>query len=142
MEMIVSFPGGLKVDASYKGFTIHTDQPVKDGGEGTAPSPFDLFLASLATCAGVYLLRFLQTRNLSTQNAGVRMTTVRDPETGMITHITLDLILPSDFPEKYREALLRAVDRCSVKRHLNAPPAIEVVMSRHDAPGSGPNPGL
>ena len=129
MDMIVTFPGNLRVDAHYKGFTIHTDQPAKDGGEGSAPTPFDLFLASLATCAGVYLLNFLRKRDIPTEGAGITMSPQRNPDTGMVSHITLTLNLPPEFPDKYREAVVNAVNLCSVKKHLLSPPEIEVVTT-------------
>jgi putative redox protein len=62
-EIKVTFPGGLRVDAEYKGFVIKTDQPVKHGGSGTAPAPFDLFLASIAACAGFYVVAFCRERD-------------------------------------------------------------------------------
>jgi putative redox protein len=122
MEMTVTFPGNLKVDAEYEGFTIRTDQPVTAGGDESAPAPFSLFLASIGTCAGIYLLSFLKQRGLDTQHAGVTMRTVKDPETGLIGTIELDLNLPDDFPEKYNAAVVRAVELCAVKRHLIHPP--------------------
>jgi len=122
MEMTVTFPGNLKVDAEYGGFTIRTDQPVAAGGDESAPAPFSLFLASIGTCAGIYLLSFLKQRGLDTQRAGVTMRTVQDPETGLIGTIELDLNLPDDFPEKYNAAVVRAVELCAVKRHLVDPP--------------------
>ena len=124
-SMRVSFSGGKRADAEYKGFTIKTDQPVYQGGDGSAPAPFDLFLASIATCAAVYVLSFLQSRNIPTDQAGVRMVTARNPETKMIDVITLHLELPAGFPEKYREAVLKAVDICAVKKHIQNPPRFE-----------------
>ncbi len=125
-EMEIYFPGGKRVYAHYKGFTIETDQPVTGGGEGSAPAPFDLFMASIGTCAGIYLLAFLQQRGLPTEGAGVEMSREVDPDTGLVTRIRLDLRLPAEFPEKYREAVARAVEQCAVKRHLNQPPVFEV----------------
>lgn len=130
MEMKVTFPGNLRVEAGYKGFTIQTDQPVTAGGDGSAPAPFDLFLASLGTCAGIFMLAFLRQRGLSTEGAGITMTTETDPERGMIGVIGFDLHLPADFPEKYESAVVRAVEQCTVKRHLHEPPRFEVRTSR------------
>jgi ribosomal protein S12 methylthiotransferase accessory factor len=125
-EIKVTFPGGLRVDAEYKGFTVKTDQPVHEGGEGTAPAPFDLFLVSLATCAGFYVAAFCQERDISTEKAGVVMRTEKDPETKMIGRITIEIALPPGFPEKYHRAIIKAVDTCSVKAHILKPPVIEV----------------
>ena len=125
MEM--GFPGGVAVEASFAGLSVRTDQPPAGGGGGTAPSPFDLFLASIGTCAGFYALRFCQERQIATEGLGLRMTWERDPEKKLVSRIRLELVLPAGFPEKYRNAVLRAVDQCAVKRHLLDPPAIETV---------------
>jgi putative redox protein len=124
--MEIYFPGGRRVYADYKGFTVETDQPVAAGGEGSAPAPFDLFMASIGTCAGIYLLAFLEQRGLAVAEAGVSMSREVDPQTGLVSRITLDLHLPADFPEKYRAAVVRAVEQCAVKRHLQQPPAFDV----------------
>ncbi|MHB8797097.1 MAG: OsmC family protein [Thermoanaerobaculia bacterium] len=124
--MEVRFPGGVAVEAIHAGMTIRTDQPVAAGGGGSAPSPFDLFLASMATCAGFYALRFCQERGLPTEGLGVTMDWERSPETKLISKIRISVKLPEGFPEKYRSAILRATDQCAVKKHLVAPPAIEV----------------
>lgn len=120
----VTFPGGVGVDATFRGHTIHTDQP-KPAGDDTAMSPFDLFLASLATCAGFYALRFCQERHIDTEGLGVTLTPTRDPVTKKLD-IGIDLRLPDGFPGKYRDAVIRAVDQCAVKKALVEPPAIEV----------------
>jgi ribosomal protein S12 methylthiotransferase accessory factor len=125
-EIKVTFPGGLRVDAEYKGFTVKTDQPVHEGGEGTAPAPFDLFLVSLATCAGFYTLAFCRERGIPTEKAGVILRTEKDPETKMISRVAIELGLPPGFPEKYHRAIIKAVDTCSVKAHILKPPVIEV----------------
>jgi len=126
MELTVSFPGNKKVDASFKGFTIKTDQPVTNGGDGTAPSPFDLFLASIGTCSGIYVLDFCTKRGISLEKVRVVQTMKRDPETHMIAAVTLRLELPSDFPDKYKDSLIRAVDLCTVKKHIMKPPAFAI----------------
>jgi putative redox protein len=126
MELTVSFPGNKKVDASFKGFTIRTDQPVTNGGEGTAPSPFDLFLASIGTCSGVYVLDFCKNRGISLENVRVVQTMKRDPETHLVTEVALRIELPNDFPDKYKDSLIRAVDLCTVKRHILNPPTFTI----------------
>ena len=129
MDMEVFFPGNKRVHARYKGFLIETDQPVESGGEGSAPAPFDLFMASIGTCAGIYVLSFLEQRGLSTQGAGVNLSSERDPETKLVSKITLELKLPPGFPEKYRDAVVRAAEQCAVKRHLDNPPAFETYVT-------------
>jgi len=122
----VKFPGGTQVETVIDGFSVLTDQPVSAGGEGKAPSPFDLFLASVAACAGFYSLRFCQERGLSTRGLHVFMDTDRDDAHKRIARIRIAVDLPEGFPEKYRAALLRSVNQCTVKRHLEEPPAFEL----------------
>ncbi|MBN1320715.1 MAG: OsmC family protein [Thermoleophilia bacterium] len=129
MDMEVFFPGNKKVHARYKGFLIETDQPVSEEGDETAPAPFDLFVASLGTCAGIYVLSFLQERGLSTDGAGIILREDRDPETRSLKKVSLEIKLPSDFPKKYLRAVVRAADMCAVKRHLDDPPAFETVAT-------------
>ena len=126
MEMTLSFPGGKSVDAKIGGITIHTDQPVYAGGDGSGPAPFDLFLASIATCVGFYALRFCQQRDIPTDELRVIQRTERDPEARRLSRISIDIHLPPEFPAKYRRAILRAADQCAVKRHIIEPPEFEV----------------
>jgi ribosomal protein S12 methylthiotransferase accessory factor len=126
MPMEMRFPGGVVVEAIHGGTTIRTDQPEKAGGGGSAPSPFDLFLASIGTCAGFYALRFCQERQLPTEGLSITMDWDRSPETRLITAIRIEVKLPEGFPEKYRGAILRAADQCAVKKHLVEPPKIEL----------------
>jgi ribosomal protein S12 methylthiotransferase accessory factor len=126
MEITIRFPGGARVDAEYGPHTIRTDQPVHAGGQGSAPAPFALFLASIGTCAGIYVLGFCQRRGLPTDGIEIGQRVEADPATGMVTKIALDIRVPPSFPEKYHEALIRAASQCAVKKHLEAPPAIEV----------------
>lgn len=125
-EMKVTFPGGMRVDAEYKGRVIQTDQPVYQGGGGEAPAPFDLFLASIATCSGFYVLAFCEKRGISVENASVVMRTEKNPESKMIEKISIEVQLPPEFPEKYTNAVLKAVDACTVKAHMVEPPAFEL----------------
>ncbi len=132
--MQIQFPGGLRVEALHEGFLIRTDQPTRSGGTGTAPSPFDLFLASIGTCAGFYVLRFFQQRGLDMDGLGLSVEPEWDPARKLASRIRIEIVLPEGFPEKYREAVLRAVDQCSVKRHLLEPPAFDVVAVTAPAP--------
>ncbi len=126
MEMVISFPGGARVDADYGGFVIKTDQPISGGGDGSAPTPFALFLASMGTCAGIYVLSFCQQRGLPTDNLRIRQSMDMDPNTHMVTQVTLDIDLPAGFPEKYLGALVKAAQLCAVKRHLENPPHFKI----------------
>ncbi len=128
----VSFPGGKKVDAEYRGFVIKTDQPVSQGGEGTAPAPFDLFLASIATCAGLYVLAFNQSRGLSFEHISLVLKKERNPETKRIEKIFIDINLPADFPEKYKSAVIKSVNSCAVKIHMLYPPEfiVETIVNK------------
>lgn len=122
----VSFPGGKRVDAHYDGRTVCTDQSVRNGGEGSAPEPFDLFWISQITCVGIYALEFCTTRNLSTEGLSVDLEADRDPEKKMYTKVRIKVTPPKDFPEKYRDAIVRAVNLCSVKKHILNPPEFEI----------------
>jgi len=128
-EMEITFPGGVAVEAHLAGTTIRTDQPEKYGGGGTAPAPFDLFLASIGTCAGYYALRFCQERQIPSDGLGIGMTWERNPATKLIARIRIEMTLPPGFPEKYRGAILRAAEQCAVKKHLMEAPAIDVVAA-------------
>ena len=125
-EIQVTFPGGVRVNAEYHGFMIATDQPVYAGGQGIAPAPFDLFLASLATCAGYYVLAFCRQRQIPTQGLAVTMRMEKNPETKMIGRIAIDISLPPGFPERYKDAVVRAAEMCAVKAHIQKPPVMEV----------------
>jgi ribosomal protein S12 methylthiotransferase accessory factor len=126
-DIELKFPGGRKVVAVVGGHEIPTDQPVDVGGEDTAPSPFSLFVASIAACAGFYALTFCQKRELSTE--GLKVRARPHSVEGTLAEVAIDVTLPPAFPEKYREALLRSVDQCSVKRAIAAQPRIAVTLA-------------
>ncbi len=125
--MEITFPGGVQVNARYKGFEIVADQPEKNGGQNSAPSPFDFFLASLGTCAGFFALRFCQQRKLSTTGMRLELSSERNSETQRLDRVEITLQLPQDFPQKYRNAIIRATDQCAVKKALLDPPEIELI---------------
>ena len=120
MEMEIVFPGQAQVDAVMGNMVITTNQ------DGTAPAPFGLFLASIGTCAGIYVLSFCQHRNLPTDGIRIVQRMHSNPATRMIERVDLDIIVPPDFPEKYHDALIRAADQCAVKKHLEQPPTFNV----------------
>jgi len=119
----LDFVGGKRINARVGEFLIQTDQPQRYGGEASAPAPFELFLASLATCAGIYAWNFCEMRQLPTQGLALRMECADDPQKKMIGEIRFLLTLPEGFPEKYRPGILRAMEQCAVKRHMQETPA-------------------
>jgi ribosomal protein S12 methylthiotransferase accessory factor len=121
MELTVDFPGGARVDAHFGSHTVMTDQ----GGD--APSPFALFLASLGTCAGVYVMGFCRQRGLSTEGIRIVERSIADPKNrSMVGTVELEIQVPPDFPEKYYDALVRSAEQCAVKKHLENPPKFEI----------------
>jgi len=126
MEMSVHFPGGLRVDAEFGPFKVQTDQPASGGGDGSAPTPFATFLASIGTCAGIYVLGFCKQRDLPTDGIRVAMRTIPDPASGLVGKVEIDILVPPSFPAKYHEALVRSANQCAVKKHLEHPPVFEV----------------
>ncbi len=122
----VTFPGGKRVDANFKGFTVPTDQAVYAGGDGSAPAPFDVFLSSIATCAGIYALGFCQSKEISTEGLKLTLDVEKNKETNLIGKISMNLTLPDGFPEKYKSAIIRSMDLCAVKKHMLTPPDFEI----------------
>ncbi len=122
MEMIIDFPGGSRVDAHFDEFTIKTDQSPRGGGEGSAPEPFATFLASIGTCAGIYVLSFCSHRGLSAEGVRIIQRMNRNQLTRRIETIDLEIQVPPDFPKKYHKALIRSADQCAVKQYLQNPP--------------------
>lgn len=129
MEMEITFSGGARVDANFGGLSVKTDQPVQGGGDGSAPTPFATFLASIGTCAGIYVLGFCNQRGIPTDGIKIVQRMHSDRSTGLIGQIDLDIQLPMDFPEKYRTAVIRSAEQCAVKKHLENPPKFNVVTS-------------
>ncbi len=125
-EMIVTLPGGKRVDTQIGKHVIRTDQPVEGGGEDSAPAPFDLFLASIGTCAGIYVAGFCQKRGLPTEGIRLRQRNHFDRETGVLSRVEIDVEVPPSFPAKYHDALVRVADQCAVKKAIAAQPAFEV----------------
>lgn len=132
MNIKITFPGGKKVYAEIDGMIIKTDQPAQYGGEGTAPTPFAHFLASIGTCAGIYILGFCQERNIPTDGISINQEIVYVPiEEGKmkLDKIVLDIIVPPDFPEKYQKAIAKVADQCAVKKTIINPPTFEIRTS-------------
>ena len=129
MKYDITLGGNKKVDAHYRGFIIHSDQPVKSGGDNTALSPFELFLASIGMCAGYYVLAFCQSRFISTDNIKITQTVIRNDATHMVEKVIIDINLPPDFPEKYKAAVIKTAQSCSVKKFLDSPPEIQISIN-------------
>lgn len=126
MEMIIDFPAGARVDAHFGEFTVKTDQPPSGGGTGSAPSPFAVFLSSIGTCAGIYVLGFCKQRDLPTDGIRIVQRIHNDPMSGMVGKIDLEIQVPPTFPEKYLPSLIRSAELCAVKKHLEKPPVFEI----------------
>jgi putative redox protein len=129
MEMIIDFPGGARVDAHFGPFTVETDQPPA----ASAPTPFATFLASIGTCAGIYVLGFCQQRGLPTEGVRIVQRMHNNPLTGLIQKIDLEIQVPPTFPEKYLPSLVRSAELCAVKKHLEDPPRFEVTTQVQEA---------
>ncbi len=124
-DFVVTFPGKRRVDAEYMGYTIITDQPVDAGGDDSAPSPFILFLASLATCAGVYVKAFCDRRDIPTD--GIKIVQKLEPSPmGGIGKIAIEIQVPPEFPKQYYDAVVRSAEQCAVKKTIENPPKFEV----------------
>ena len=126
MEMEITFPGGARVDANFGPYTVQTDQPPMGGGEGSAPTPFAVFLASIGTCAGIYVLGFLRQRGLSTEGVRLNQRMSINPLNGMVSQVELTINVPPEIPEKYHEALVRSAELCAVKKHFENPPSFSI----------------
>lgn len=125
-QMQILFPGGKKVDASYNGFTIKTDQSKAEGGKGSAPEPFALFLASIGTCAGIYVASFLQTRDIPTDDLKITLDFKWNDKTHHLDDIAMHIQLPPKFPEAYKAAVIRTAEMCTVKKHIANPPQFSI----------------
>jgi len=129
MEMIIDFPGGSQVDAHFGPFTVETDQPPA----ASSPTPFAVFLASIGTCAGIYVLGFCRQRGLPTEGIRIVERVHSSPASGMVEKIDLEIQVPPTFPDKYYDALVRSADQCAVKKHLEHPPKFNVYTQVHTA---------
>jgi ribosomal protein S12 methylthiotransferase accessory factor len=130
MDMKITFPGGKKVNAEYKGFIIKTDQSKHAGGEESAPEPFSYFLSSIGTCAGLYALSFCQQRDIPTENLVLTMKMQKNKNTGLIERIDIEIQVPGTFPDQYKNALIRSASLCTVKKNLENPPSINIYVAK------------
>jgi uncharacterized OsmC-like protein len=126
MDMEIAFPGGKKVDAQFKGFYHKTDQPKEEGGDGTAPEPFDLFLVSIGTCVGIYALSFCQARHIDSKDLKMAVQFHENAKTRLIEKIDIHMTLPASFPKEYVKAIVRSTRLCSVKKQMDHPPVFDI----------------
>jgi ribosomal protein S12 methylthiotransferase accessory factor len=136
MQMIIDFPGGARVDAHFGPYTVPTDQPPSGGGTASAPTPFALFLASMGTCAGIYVLGFCRQRGLPVEGIRILQEAHSNPMTGMVEKVDLEIQVPPTFPEKYRSSLVHVAELCAVKKHLETPPEFNVYTMVSEAAAS------
>ena len=127
--MEITFDGGKVITAHLNGHTIRTDQSLKGGGTNTAPAPYDLFLASIGTCAGIYVKSFCDQRGISTENMKIIQSMEFDPAKGVPSVIKLDIQVPADFPEKYKDAMINVASLCAVKKTINSAPGFEITTT-------------
>lgn len=128
-EINVNFPGNLKVEATVRDFSLLTDQPLKSGGDGAAPTPFELFTSSIATCAGYFAMKFCRTRDIDMTGMSLKMHYDWDNEAKRYPKMSIELELPEGFPEKYRGAVIKAMNQCVVKKHIHQPPEFEITVA-------------
>ncbi len=128
--MEITFEGGKVVTAHSHGHIIRTDQPLDSGGGNTAPAPYDLFLASIGTCAGIYVKSFCDNRGIPAEDIKIIQSYEWNKETGLPTNIKLDIKLPVGFPEKYKASLIHVADLCKVKKTIANPPIFEIIASQ------------
>ena len=127
--MEITFDGDKVITAHLNGHTIRTDQPLDNGGGNTAPAPFDLFLASIGTCAGIYIKSFCDKRQISTEGIKIIQTMEFDKEKKTPSLFKLDIQLPAVFPEKYKEAVINAAELCLVKKTINNLPEFQIITT-------------
>ena len=128
--MEITFDGGKVITAHLNGHIIRTDQPIDGGGGNTAPSPFDLFLASIGTCAGIYVKSFCDNRNIPTEGIKIIQSSKYNKETGLPTNIDLEIVLPDSFPEKYIDSVINVAELCKVKKTIMSQPDFKITTSK------------
>ncbi len=126
MSIRVFFPGNKKVYAEYNGFTIQTDQPIRAGGDGSAPSPYDYFLVSLATCGGIFVKGYCDSRGIPADDIELVQNLEYDSVNKRISKVKIDVLVPPDFPQDHYKALVNVVNHCSVKKTIFDPPEFVV----------------
>jgi len=128
--MEIYFTGNKKVFANVNDFIVKTDQNPRSGGDGEFPEPFTMFLASLGTCAGIYVKVFCEQRGIPTEDVKLTQDQKYDPMKKMIDEIDIKIHVPADFPEKYEQALIQTASLCAVKKHLREDIKVHVKVQR------------
>jgi putative redox protein len=128
--MEITFDGGKVVTAHTHGHSIRTDQPLDNGGGDTAPAPFELYLASIGTCAGIYVKSFCDNRKIPTDKIKIIQKTEFSEETGLPVSLTIDIQLPADFPEKYKASVISVAELCKVKKSIANPPVFKTITTQ------------
>ncbi|GGY65837.1 OsmC domain/YcaO domain-containing protein [Marinobacter zhanjiangensis] len=126
MEINVNFLDNLRLEAKFDDFTVVTDQPIRYKGDGSAPSPFDYFLASSALCAAYFVRVYCLARDIPTDNIRLSQNNIVDPENRYNQIFKIQVQLPEDLPEKHRQGILRSIDRCTVKKVVQTNPTFEI----------------
>ena len=136
MEIRVNFLNNLRLEAKFDDFTITTDQPIRYKGDGTAPSPFDYFLASSALCAAYFVKVYCLSRDILTDDIQVSQNNILDPENRYNQTFQIQVELPSTISERDRAGILRSIDRCTVKKVIQQTPVFKIipVASLDDTP--------
>ncbi len=126
MQINVNFLENLRLEAKFDDFTVIADQPIRYKGDGSAPSPFDYFLASSALCAAYFVRVYCLSRNISTDNIRISQNNIVDPENRYNQIFKIQVELPEDISEKDREGILRSIDRCTVKKVVQTGPEFQI----------------
>jgi ribosomal protein S12 methylthiotransferase accessory factor len=126
MEIKVNFLDKLRLEAKFDDFTVLPDQPIRYKGDGSAPGPFDYFLASSALCAAYFVKLYCETRGISTEHIRLSQNNIVDPDNRYLQTIKIQVELPADMSDKDRQGILRSIDRCTVKKAVQAGPVFVV----------------
>ena len=129
--MEIYFNGNKQVFADVNGHTVKTDQAVRSGGQGEYPEPFTLFLASLGTCAGIYVKSFCDQRGIPADKIRLTQAQNYNPALKMIDQIEIRIHVPPEFPEKYEKAVIQTASLCAVKRHIKDEIEVNVLVVRN-----------
>lgn len=132
MEIKVSLEGGKRVSTRIGEHLVMTDQPAKHGGDDAAPAPYDLFLASIGTCAGFYVQSYCQSKGIDTTGIDITLRATRDPASQKITGFVTTIEVPAELPERFHPALQRAAAQCAVKKTIMSNPefVVETVVRK------------
>ena len=126
MEIKVNFLDNLRLEAKFDDFSVISDQPIRYKGDGSAPSPFDYFLASSALCAAYFIKVYCKARDISTENIRLSQNNIVDPDDRYNQILQIQVELPDDMSAKDREGILRSIDRCTVKKVVQTGPEFKI----------------